>query len=130
MRRALFLLVPLILSGCQSAGTGAFSIAVPVDQERKVAQYYSIHEDCSSMGSAVARIINQPLHGTVSIREGREFPNFPQSNPRSACNKETVPATLVYYRPGPGYVGTDSFDVDAILASGADRPNHINVTVK
>lgn len=121
MRRALFLLIPLIVGGCQSAGTGAFSITVLVDQERKVAQYYSIHEDCSSMGLAVARVINQPMHGTVSIRDGREYPNFPQSNPRSTCNKESVPATLVFYHPAPGYVGSDSFDVDAILASGADR---------
>jgi hypothetical protein len=130
MHKAWLLLIPLVMGGCQSTGSGSISVTVPVDQVRKVARYYSVHEDCASAGSSVVRITNQPAHGTVSVREGRDYPNYPATNPRNACNKRSVPASLVYYKPAPGYAGTDGLDVDAIYPGGQSRQDHINIVVK
>ncbi|MGC1575804.1 MAG: hypothetical protein WA813_06700 [Beijerinckiaceae bacterium] len=130
MRKAWLLLVPLAVGGCQSLRSAAFSTTVPIDQERRVARYFTLNEDCSSRGFAVVRIVNQPSHGTVSVREGRDYPNFVQSNPRNICNKQSAPATLVFYRPAPGLVGIDSVDLDVIYASGGSGQNHFNITVK
>ncbi|MBV8962148.1 MAG: hypothetical protein JOY97_03530 [Hyphomicrobiales bacterium] len=130
MRKAWLLLVPLVVGGCQSTNSGRFSTTVPIDEERTVARYYSLHEDCTSYGPAVVRVTNQPAHGTVSIRDGRDYPYYPTSNPRNACNRQSVPMTLVYYRAAAGYSGLDGFAVDAILASGVNRQEHINITVK
>jgi hypothetical protein len=132
MHKAWFLLIPLVVGGCQTTAVDSrsVSIAIPIGQERRVDWYLAIHEDCTSMGPTVARVTTQPAHGTVSIREGREYPNFSSANPRSSCNKRSVPATLVYYSSAPGYSGADSFDVDAILGSGQDRQRHYSVIVK
>ena len=76
------------------------------------------------------RVINQPAHGEVIIREGRDYPNFPRINPRSACNLHQAPGTLVYYRPAPGYTGPDGLDIDIIYASGSNGQSRYNVVVK
>ena len=129
MRKAWLLLVPLAVGGCQSTNSVNISTTVPVNEER-VARYYSLREDCTSQGFAVVRVTNQPAHGTVSIRDGRDYPYFPPSNPRNARNRESVPMTLAYYKAAPGYAGFDGFDVDVIFASGANRQEHVNVAVK
>jgi len=82
------------------------------------------------MGTTAVRILNHPAHGTLIIREGTDYPNFAQSNPRSACNKRRVSATVVYYRPVPGYAGPDSFDLNGIYSNGTERQRHFNITVK
>jgi len=130
MRKAWLLLVPLAVGGCQSTSLVIHSTTVPVNEERKVGGYYSLHEDCSSAGPTVVRIKSEPAHGTVSIREGREYPNFGAANPRNVCNRQSAPATLVFYRPSAGYVGTDSVDIDVIYPDGVNRQYHTNIVVK
>lgn len=90
----------------------------PSGKTQKIDRYFSINENCSTIGRAEVTITSQPANGTVSLVRGSDYPNFPMSNPRSDCNTRTVPALLVYYRSNPGYVGNDSFSYDVIYGSG------------
>jgi hypothetical protein len=53
---------------------------------------YSINPDCTSIGFATIRVVDQPRHCRITIDNGTGFTNFPASNPRTECNKRSGPA--------------------------------------
>jgi len=137
MRAAWISLVPLILGGCQSTGPGQptvrtvqYTRAVPIGQERNVGFFSNIHEDCTSLGPILVRVTREPTNGTTVVKSEQDYPNFSQFNPRSACNRQKVPGTAIYYRPNPGYSGSDSFGIDVITAGGATFQGNYTILVK
>jgi hypothetical protein len=85
-----------------------------VDQVLQIDFLYSINPDCSSIGVASVRTIEGPQHGKLTIGKGSGFTNFPQENPRQACNRRRTEGMLMYYQPGAEYLGPDSVTVDVI----------------
>ena len=53
---------------------------------------YSINPDCTSIGFATIRVVEQPRHCRITVDNGTGFTNFPASNPRTECNKRSGPA--------------------------------------
>jgi hypothetical protein len=100
-----------------------------VDQPLQVDFLYSINPDCSSVGVAGVRTVEEPVHGKLTIGKGAGFSNFPQDNPRQACNRHRTEGMLMYYRPEPGYLGADSLTVDIIYGDGVSRKRHYAITV-
>jgi hypothetical protein len=100
-----------------------------VDQPLQVDFLYSINPDCSPIGVAGVRSIEEPKHGKLTIGKGSGFSSFPQDNPRSACNRRRSDGMLMYYRPEPGYLGPDSVTVDVIYGDGASRKRHYAISV-
>jgi len=128
MKRLGFTILGLIALAPQFALAGNFT--VPINAARKIAFYYSINEDCSSLGETVVRITSQPRHGNASVKLGRDHPNFNQSNPRNACNTRQVPSTQVWYKPERNYVGPDSATLDVIFPHGTTRQDTITIDVR
>jgi Domain of Unknown Function with PDB structure (DUF3857)/Transglutaminase-like superfamily len=100
-----------------------------VDQPLQVDFLYSINPDCSSVGVAGVRTIEEPKHGKLTIGKGSGFSNFPQDNPRQACNRRRSEGMLMYYRPEAGYLGPDSLTIDVIYGDGASRKRHYAIAV-
>lgn len=106
-----------------------FKRTAAVDQPLQVDFLYSLNPDCSSIGVVSVRTIEEPKHGKLTIGEGSGFSSFPQDNPRQACNRRRSEGMLMYYRPEPGYLGSDSVTVDIIYGDGASRKRHYAIAV-
>lgn len=118
----------LILAACQS--TGAPPRAIPLGQTRVLDRLISINEDCTSTGEIVARLTQPPHNGSVQFKPTTDYPNFPKTNPRSACNRQKVAAIQVAYTPKPGFTGDDSFGIDIIFPNGVARQSIYPVNVR
>ena len=81
-------------------------------------QAYSTNPDCSSAGTVVLRIAQAPEHGRVSIRQAGVFQRFPESNPRSACNRRRVSGVEATYVSQRGYLGPDLVVLEALFPAG------------
>jgi hypothetical protein len=103
---------------------------VAADQRLRVDFLYSINPDCTSIGFATVRLLEQPQHGKIAIENDTGFTNFQASNPRAECNKRRSDGVAVIYEPEPGYTGTDSISLDAILPSGALSKRHYAIDVR
>jgi hypothetical protein len=120
------------------AAAGAAAAAQTVEQSRTVATghkvqldfLYAINPDCTSIGFATVRVIEQPKHGKITVDNGTGFTNFPQNNPRSTCNKTRSDGVVVAYEPEDGYIGQDSVNLEVIFASGTLSKRHYAVDVR
>ncbi len=92
-----------------------------VDQPLPMDFLYALNPDCSSIGVARVLTLQEPKHGKLSVEKTESFSNFPQDNPRSACNRRRSEGMQISYRPEPGYVGSDSVTVDVIYGDGTSR---------
>src|SRR5947209_555494 len=113
-----------------SAQAGYFNRVVAANGALKNQTYQSLNPDCSSMGYPTVTVVTPPANGRLVVSKGRDFPNYPPSNPRSFCNTRRTPGTVVEYRPNRGFVGSDAFTLDIIYASGDERNDSFNITVK
>jgi hypothetical protein len=81
-------------------------------------QAYSTNPDCTSAGAVVLRIAQAPEHGRVSIHHAGIFPRFPDSNPRSVCNRRRVSGMQATYVSQRGYIGSDFVVLEALFPAG------------
>ena len=84
----------------------------------KVGSYGSYDPDCRSIGYSSINLLSAPQGGQVQTAPGRDYPNFATGNIRFRCNRERLPATILYYQASPRFVGTDSFTVEIVSANG------------
>jgi Domain of Unknown Function with PDB structure (DUF3857)/Transglutaminase-like superfamily len=103
---------------------------VASDQKLRLDFLYSVNPDCTSMGFATVRIIEQPKHGRITAENGTGFTNFPQNNQRYECNKKRSDGVIVVYEPDSGFTGTDSVNIDAIFPTGTSSKRHYSIEVK
>ena len=106
------------------------SRVVATDQRLRLEFLYSINPDCTSVGFANVRVIEQPKHGRVTVENSTGFTSFPASNPRAECNKRRSDGVAIFYDPEPGYVGANSVNLDAIFASGSLSKRHYAIDVR
>ena len=100
--------------GAASGSTTNFTKTAHPGQVVVVRNFYSINPDCSSKGHFDIKLVNQPRGGSVSIKNGLDYPNFPQSNVRWVCDRKKAPVDQVVYRVSPDFSGEDAFDIEAI----------------
>lgn len=79
---------------------------------------YATNPDCTSAGQVVVRVVQSPEHGRVNIRQAGVFPNFPESNPRSICNRRRVNGMKATYVSQRGYVGSDLAILEVFFPAG------------
>jgi hypothetical protein len=91
---------------------------------------YDLNPDCSSRGDTKIRIVTQPLHGSLKVEDGTDYPNFTRDNSRYECNAKKAPGALVYYQSEAGYTGSDSADVEVSYPDGIVRKIAYRITVK
>ena len=117
--------------GIQAAQqTLELSRAVASDQKLRLEFLYSLNADCTSMGFATVRIVEQPKHGRITVENGTGFTNFPQNNQRYECNKSRSDGVIVIYEPDSGFAGTNSVNIDVIFSSGTSGKRHYSIEVK
>jgi|SRR5579872_5540499 len=112
--RVVFVVLTFLLS------LGAAHAAKVVASGRPLNLYhaYAINPDCTSAGAIIVRIEQAPAHGRVTVRHTGVFPNFPESNPRSACNRRRVPGVQVVYVSQRGYLGPDLVVLVVLFPAG------------
>jgi hypothetical protein len=103
---------------------------IAADHELRLDFLSSINPDCTSIGFATVRVVEPPKHGRITIENGTGFTTFPASNPRAECNKRRSEGVAVTYAPGPGFIGTDSVDLETIFASGDLRKQHYAIEIR
>jgi hypothetical protein len=123
-----YAVVALSLSLCSAAEAESVSKTVAAGGELRVAHYASVNPDCSSSGMPVVRLSAAPTHGVVSTMRTSGFSHC--SGTFDQCNSRRVAGVSVDYRPEKGFVGTDSFSLDIIYASGRERVESFAIAVK
>ncbi len=91
---------------------------------------YSTNPDCTSSGKIVVRVTRSPEHGKVTVRDAGVFPNFPESNIRSACNRRRVPGVQVIYVSQRGYTGPDFVGLQVNFPMGREATGRFPIQVK
>jgi dienelactone hydrolase len=104
--------------------------AVPAGRKWRIEFLYSINPDCSSLGLASVRVLEEPTHGKLTVENGTGYPNFPQNNQRYECNRRQADGVAVFYEPNPEFIGSDSATIDVIFPSGLSRKQHYAIEVK
>ena len=111
--------IGLIVSGLLlSMGAAHADKVVASGRPLLLYQAYSTNPDCSSTGTVALRIAQAPEHGRVSIRQAGVLPRFPESNPRSACNRRRVSGVEATYVSQRGYLGPDFVVLEALFPAG------------
>jgi hypothetical protein len=103
--------------------------ALTMGQRRQIDFLFSLNIDCSSIGFATVRVIEQPRHGTVVAEHATGNSTFLPGNPRSECNSHQSDGTAVYYQPETDFTGEDSVTIESIFASGTSTKRHYSITV-
>ncbi|WP_148293656.1 hypothetical protein [Azospirillum sp. B4] len=103
---------------------------VPSGQDRQLAYFVSLHEDCTVMPGLDVRVLNPPGHGTAVVREGKDYPSYAAGNPHAACNKAAAPSQQLWYQPAPGFTGTDILLVQVFWPMGKAQTQTYTITVK
>lgn len=131
MRRALFFTAIAIgLAGCQTTGQNFELRRVAVaGTSLKLGHYLSANPDCTSFGMPTVRILQRPESGSLSVREGLDFPSFVASNIRSACNTRRMPSMQLWYAPDRAGT-TQRVSVEVIYSSGEARTFNYTIDVR
>jgi hypothetical protein len=102
----------------------------PSGEKQKMNQFVGLNPDCTATGVPRVTFVTQPAHGTMSVEQGEDYPNYPKDNARSACNTRKVPAVLLYYQSAPGYTGHDVAVVEVVFPAGNLRHQTYTITVR
>ena len=89
----------------------------------------STNPDCSSAGAVVLRVAQGPEHGRVGVRSTGVFPRFPESNPRSVCNRRRVAGMRATYVSQRGYIGPDAVVLEVLFPNGQGRRVTMSIRV-
>src|SRR5439155_19567710 len=80
---------------------------VAANQKLRLDFLYALNPDCTSIGFATVRILEQPKHGRITVENGTGFANFLQNNLRYECNRRRSDGVILIYEPDSDFTGTD-----------------------
>lgn len=118
------------VAGCNSTTATSEKLSAISGRTIHVEFYNHINADCSSIGAAVMRVTQAPLHGRVTSAVGLGFPSFAKDNQRHHCNTRRVQGTHVYYASKPGFTGQDRFAYDVIWYDGELWKHDVEVQIR
>jgi hypothetical protein len=101
---------------------GEAQIQVSGDQEVRVMAFTNTGGECSGFPMPDVRIQEAPRSGTIIVRYG--VSTFPANAPQ--CAGRQVPGLGVFYRPNPGFSGTDRARIET---GAAGQPSQAGQTV-
>jgi hypothetical protein len=104
--------------------------AVASDHTLRLDFLSALNPDCTSLGFATVRILDQPNHGKITFENGTGFTRFQQDDSRYECNKRRSDGVILTFEPDSGFTGTDSVNIDVIFPSGFSRKRHYSIEVK
>ncbi len=107
-----------------------FSRFATAEQKLRIDFLFLLKPDCSSAGKKAVGVIEQPQHGTLSIETGQGLSDFPEKDPRAACNARNSDAIAVFYQPNKDYQGPDSASVAITAPLSGAVTHHYTIRVK
>jgi hypothetical protein len=129
-------LLTVALGLTAAGGTGAQAqvsrpyYVVASGRTLEVAKYTIVNPDCSSMGRTAVNLVEAARAGEVRVGSAGRYMAYASGNPRAACNRRRIPTTVVTYRSMPGFVGQDTFVIEAIFPTGIAQRARITVNVR
>jgi hypothetical protein len=102
----------------------------PSGEKQKMNDFIGLNPDCTATGVPKVTFVTPPAHGTMTVEQGEDYPNFPKDNARAVCNARKVPAVLLYYQSAPGYTGNDVAVVEVVFPAGNLRHQTYTITVR
>jgi hypothetical protein len=103
---------------------------VPKGEARSIAFFAYLYPDCSSQGPVVARILEQPRHGSVTFDKIDSFPRYPTASPLASCNAKKVPGLRMTYETEENFEGFDTYRVLTINPDGSAAEYDLKVWVR
>jgi hypothetical protein len=107
-----------------------FSRFATAEQKLRIDFLFLLKPDCSSAGKEAVGVIEQPQHGTLTIETSQGLSDFPEKDPRAACNTSNSDAIAVFYQANKDYEGSDSASVSIAPPLGAAVTHHYTIRVK
>jgi hypothetical protein len=122
------IIVPVIVG--QPSGRIPLEFAVASGKRTMLRRVFALHADCSLGAYASMRPMTQPLHGTLTIEQGRFYPSYPPGDQRYACNLKPQAGVAVFYQSDPGYVGPDGATIEVVRPNGGNALLDYHLDVK
>ena len=104
--------------------------AVAENRPSRINAWFDLNPDCSVAGLVSVRLLSPPSHGTMTLRQGRYYPDYPRGDQRRACNLRPRDGIAGVYRPDPGYVGPDRFVIAVVTPDGSAWTSEFRLAVK
>jgi len=92
--------------------------------------FYSLNQQCTSLGMPEIVLAVAPQNGTFQARAGHDYPKFSADSNYHVCNSKLVPAAQFYYQSSAGFVGEDTTSVGLTFPDGAKRDVIYKITVQ
>ena len=92
--------------------------------------HYALANDCRSRGAVSINLLRAPHSGDVLIGARRAHPTFAPGSAYARCNARLVEGTQVYYRPNPGYTGSDHYIVERVFPNGNAQMYWVTIVVR
>lgn len=118
---------------------GAAAHAEPIGSSYKVVRsgqmapmafHYSLFPDCRSRGRVAMNLVSPPGNGEIFVASLKDHPSYPAGSAETACNRQRVQGTEVYYKSAPGFTGTDSYVIERVFPGGNAQLFKITVSVR
>lgn len=109
--------------------TFRFNRSVLAGHTIRLSGFGSLNVDCTSNPVPTIRVIGSPRLGIITVKRGKTYLAYPQSNPRQRCSARKSPASIVYYRASKGAVGTDFVSIEAFFDSGFVYKADFTITI-
>ncbi|MBB2202597.1 Ig-like domain-containing protein [Gluconacetobacter tumulisoli] len=103
---------------------------VAANRATVINNWFVLNPDCSVADYVTVRLLTPPDHGTVTIRRGAFYPNYPVGEDRHACNMQPQGGITATYLPATDYVGADHFTLLIIAARGRSWTTDFQVSVR
>lgn len=101
-------------------------VTTAAGQEIRLGAYAAFKSDCSGGTAAELRPSGDQRGGLVIVTAGTLTTSHVPG-----CSSVTAPARVLFYRPNPGFTGTDRVTFGVVdPATGREQPHSIAVTVK
>lgn len=127
--RVLVAIVVLLFAGHAAKAQYAYKTVV-AGNSVKLGFFNSTNPDCTSIGFATVRILQNPQQGSLQVSRTRDFPSFPPSNVRHVCNTRRVQGVAITYVAPRGYQGSEYAALEIIYATGSEIRRSYYITVK
>ena len=126
----LLLFLTPCMSQAQIIGSSRVYKVVMEGKTLQLEHFESLDPNCRSVGPTEINLLTEPKGGHIFTKQGTAFPTFPATNIHFHCDQKRAPSTLLLYRADTGYLGPDTFDVEALYPEGLTRKFRLLVFVR
>jgi hypothetical protein len=106
------------------------NIIVPPGRTSTIVFAVSTDVDCKADGLPDIRIGTMPSHGAAAIIRRDDYPGFPLSSPRAACNNRKIDGLALNYTPAADFTGDDFIAYSVKTNSEGESAFKLTITVK